>query len=130
MVSNRVLPKIIIIDDDQSLHSVFTRILTKEGYTVENAETGKEALEKIRNQTFDAALIDVKLPDVNGLDLLPELNKTAPTMIKLVITGFEIPDGRNVALQLGADDFFKKPLHPDVLLKALKEKLKSKKDAF
>jgi DNA-binding NtrC family response regulator len=130
MTTNKTKPKILIIDDDQSLHSVFTRILTKEGYTIENAETGKEALQKIQNQTFDAALIDVKLPDINGLDLLPQLNKTAPSMIKLVITGFEIPDGKNVALKLGADDFFKKPLHPDVLLKALKDKLKTKKPAF
>ncbi len=127
MHQNKTSHRIIIIDDDQALHRVFTRILQKEGYTVQTAETGKEALEKIRNQTFDAALIDVKLPDINGLDLLPLLNKTAPSMVKIVITGYDIPDGRAGALQLGADDFFKKPLPPQVLLKAIKEKLETKK---
>ena len=130
MNTNNAAPKIIIIDDDQALHRVFTRILQKQGYTVETAETGKEALEKIKNQTFDAALIDVKLPDINGLDLLPLLNKTAPSMVKIVITGYDIPDGRDGALQLGADDFFKKPLPPQVLIKALKEKLETKRPIF
>ncbi len=127
MHQNKTSPRIIIIDDDQALHRVFTRILQKEGYTVQTAETGKEALEKTKNQTFDAALIDVKLPDINGLDLLPLLNKTAPSMVKIVITGYDIPDGKEGALQLGADDFFKKPLPPQVLLKAIKEKLQTKK---
>jgi DNA-binding NtrC family response regulator len=122
--------KILIIDDDQALHRVFTRILQKEGYAVETAETGKEAIEKIKNTHFDAALIDVKLPDINGLDLLPLFTKTASSMVKIVITGYDIPEGRTGALKLGADDFFKKPLPPQVLLKAIKEQLEAKKPVF
>lgn len=119
-------PNIIIIDDDQALHRVFTRILQKEGYTVETAETGSQALAKIKNNTFDVALIDVKLPDINGLDLLPKLKETAPSMVTIVITGYAIPDGKTGALQLGADDFFKKPIPPPVLLEAIKMHLKTK----
>jgi len=120
-------PKIIIIDDDTALHRVFTRILQKEGYTIETAETGKEALEKIQKNSFQVALIDVKLPDVNGLDLLPILKETAPSMVKIIITGYSIPDGKTGALQLGADDFFKKPVPPPVLLEAIKKHLENKK---
>ena len=123
----KTTPKIIIIDDDQALHRVFTRILQKEGYIVETAETGSEALTKIRNSNFDVALIDVKLPDVNGLDLLPTLKEIAPSMVKIVITGYSIPDGKTGALQLGADDFFKKPIPPPVLLEAIKMHLEAKK---
>lgn len=105
------------------MHRVFTRILQKEGYTVETAETGSEALKKIENSTFDVALIDVKLPDINGLDLLPILQKTAPAMVKIVITGYSLSEGRPGALRLGADEYFKKPIPPPELLKAIKEKL-------
>lgn len=119
-------PKIIIIDDDLALHRVFTRILQKEGYIVETAETGKEALEKIQNAIFDVALIDVKLPDVNGLDLLPLLKEIAPAMVKIMITGYALPEGKAGALQLGADDFFKKPIPPPVLLEAIKKHLEQK----
>jgi CheY-like chemotaxis protein len=115
--------KILIIDDDIALHRVFTRILQKEGYTVETAETGSQALEKIQNNIFDVALIDVKLPNINGLDLLPMLQKIAPAMVKIVITGYSLSEGRTGALQLGADEYFKKPIPPPELLKAIKEKL-------
>jgi DNA-binding NtrC family response regulator len=116
-----------MIDDDQALHRVFTRILQKEGYTVETAETGKEAIEKIQNNTFDVALIDMKLPDVNGLDLLPILKEKFPSMVKIMITGYAMVDGKARALQLGADDFFKKPIPPPVLLEAIKKHLENKK---
>jgi two-component system response regulator HydG len=119
-------PKIILIDDDLALHRVFTRILQKEGYIVETAETGKEALKKIQNNPFDVALIDVKLPDVNGSDLLPLLKVNAPSMVKIMITGYSLPDGKTEALQLGADDFFKKPIPPPVLLEAIKKHLEAK----
>jgi DNA-binding response OmpR family regulator len=122
----KALPRIIIIDDDQALHRVFTRILQKEGYSVETAETGSEALEKIRSSIFDIALIDVKLPDVNGLDLLPLLKEIAPSMVKIMITGYAIVDGKAGALKSGADDFFKKPIPPPVLLQAIKAHLGAK----
>jgi two-component system response regulator AtoC len=109
------------------LHRVFTRILQKEGYIVETAETGSEALKKIQDNTFDVALIDVKLPGINGLDLLPILQKTAPAMVKIVITGYSLAEGRLGVLRLGADECFKKPIPPPELLKAIKEKLEGRK---
>ena len=121
--------KILIIDDDLALHRVFTRILQKEGYIVETAETGNEALKKIQNSTFDVALIDVKLPDINGLDLLPILQKNAPAMVKIMITGYSYTEGRAGALRLGADEYFKKPIPPPELLKAIKQKLDDKNKA-
>ncbi len=122
-------PKILIIDDDQALHRVFTRILQKQGYSVDTAETGNEALEKIRSGVFDVALIDMKLPDINGLDLLPILQRDAPSMVKIMITGYSYSEGRSGALRLGADEYFKKPISPPVLLQAIKEKLEDKNKA-
>jgi DNA-binding NtrC family response regulator len=69
----------------------------------------------------------MKLPDINGLDLLPLFKTAAPEMVKIMITGYAIPDGKADALQLGADDFFKKPIPPPVLLQAIKEHLEAKK---
>jgi two-component system NtrC family response regulator len=121
--------KVLIIDDDLALHRVFTRILQKEGYVVETAETGSEALEKMKSDSFDVALIDVKLPDVNGLELLPILSKNAPLMVKIMITGYSFSEGRSGALRLGADEYFKKPISPAVLLEAIKDKLNNKNKA-
>jgi DNA-binding NtrC family response regulator len=123
------LTRILVIDDDKALHSVFTRILRKEGYDVETAETGAEALNKIKNGSFDVALIDVKLPDISGLDLLPLLKKTAPAMVKIMITGCSVYDCKMEALQLGADEFLRKPIPPPDLLRVIKEKLDLNREA-
>ena len=117
---------ILVIDDDPAIHRVFSRILQKAGYNVETAETGKEALEKIKIHAYDVALIDVKLPDINGLELLPILKKAAPSMIKIVITGYSLSEERMDALNLGADEFLKKPIKPEYLIKIIKEKLDAK----
>ena len=117
---------ILVIDDDPAIHRVFSRILQKAGYNVETAETGKEALEKIKVNAYDVALIDVKLPDINGLELLPILKKAAPSMIKIVITGYSLSEERMDALNLGADEFLKKPIKPEYLIKIIKEKLDAK----
>ena len=62
--------RIIVIDDDKSILRTFTRILQKNGYEIDVAETGKEALEKSKKKPYDLALIDIRLPDMDGTDLL------------------------------------------------------------
>jgi len=117
---------IFIVDDDKSILRVLTRILQKKGYNTETAGTGTEALEKAKNQSFDLALIDLMLPDLNGLDLMTELTAMQPKMVKIVISG--LPHERNAAnsLDRGADAFLTKPVKPETLLSVIEEKLKGK----
>jgi DNA-binding response OmpR family regulator len=115
---------VLVIDDDKSILRTFTRILQKAGYTVDVAETGKEAIEKVGNKIYDVALIDVRLPDMDGTDLLPPLRKKIPNAAKIVITGFPSMDNGVKALDSGADAYLVKPLKPEELIAVIEEKIK------
>jgi DNA-binding NtrC family response regulator len=77
----------LVIDDDRAILRSFSRIFEKKGYFVSTAETGREAQEKLSKQTYDATLVDIKLSDMNGADLLPFMQEVAPNMVKIVISG-------------------------------------------
>lgn len=113
---------ILVVDDDKSILRIITRILQKQGYNTHTAETGREAEEEINNQSYDLALIDVKLPDTDGVDLLQKMHATRPNMIKIILTGFASVDNGIKALNSGADAYLVKPVEPTELLKILKEK--------
>ena len=113
---------ILVVDDEDSIRRAFTNILENAGYLVETAETGEKALEKALAKHYDVALIDIKLPDMDGTDLLLKLPK-GPEMIKIVITGFSTIENGVKAADYGADDFLVKPVEPRELLSAIKERL-------
>lgn len=114
---------ILIIDDDKYILSVFSRILSKQGYTVENAETGQEAMEMIEKKQFDLALIDVKLPDVEGPILVEKLHKKNPDMMKIVITGFPSIEDANNVMDNGATAYLVKPIKSEELVNFINKKL-------
>jgi DNA-binding NtrC family response regulator len=116
----------LVIDDDRAILKVFSRIFEKNGYAVAVAETGKEAEEKIGKQNYDATLVDIRLPDMNGVDLLPIMQEISPKMVKIVMTGQTNADYANRATQNGADAFLSKPVEPNVLLNILQKKLEEK----
>ena len=115
---------VLIIDDDKSILRIFTLILQKQEYEADTAETGEEATEKISNRSYDLALIDVKLPDIDGIDLSRRIHSTNPNMIKIVITGFASIENGVKSLNSGADAYLVKPVKPEELVKIIKEKLK------
>jgi DNA-binding response OmpR family regulator len=94
---------ILVVDDDRSILRTFTRILQKNGYEIETAETGKEAIEKADNRHYDLALVDIRLPDMDGTDLLAKLKKQLQSTIKIMITGFPSLETGVKALDEGAD---------------------------
>lgn len=119
--------KILVVDDDKSILRIFTRILQKSGYEIDTAETGKEAIEKAETGHYDLALVDVRLPDMDGTDLLPRMQKTMHNAVKIMITGFPSLENGVKALDEGADAYLVKPVKPEELLMLIEEKLKSKK---
>lgn len=114
---------ILIVDDDKSILRILTRILQKQGYSTHTAETGREAEEQINNHSCDLALIDVKLPDTDGVDLLRKIQAARPNMIKIILTGYASMDNGIKALNAGADAYLIKPVEPTELIKILEEKL-------
>lgn len=118
---------VLIIDDDKSVLRTFSRILAKNGYEVETAETGKEALEKVRKRSYDVLLIDFRLPDMDGTDLLEKIRDHVSNAVKLMITGLPSLDLGSKALDLGIDAYIVKPVKPNELLILINEKLTQKK---
>lgn len=93
------------------------------------AETGKEAMEKSKKQTFNLALIDIRLPDIDGTELLIKLQKVMPEAVKIMITGFPSLETGIKALDEGADAYLVKPVKPEELIALIEEKFKLKEKA-
>ncbi len=119
---------ILIVDDDKSILRVFTRILQREGYATDVAETGEEALQKISAKPFNTVLIDMKLPDMDGTDLLKKIHAARSSIIPIAITGFPSIESGLETLDEGAVAYLVKPVRPNELLKLIEEKLKAQKE--
>ena len=121
--------RILVIDDDKSILRTFTRILQKNGFEIDVAETGNEAIEKSKKQRYDLALIDIRLPDMDGTDVLVKMQKTMENAVKIMITGFPSLETGVKALDEGADAYLVKPVKPEELIALIEEKLKNKTQA-
>lgn len=103
--------KILIVDDDEGMRETLSDILQEEGYLVHCAGTGKETLGMISEEFCNVALIDIKLPDMSGIDLLERLKKISPDTAAILITGYASIETSVEALNLGADAYIIKPLN-------------------
>jgi DNA-binding response OmpR family regulator len=120
----KIKKSILVIDDDKSILRTLTQILQKAGYDVDTAETGKEAMEKFNSRQYDMALVDVRLPDMDGTDLLIDMKEKLRGTMKIMITGFPSLEIGVKALDSGADAYLVKPVKPEELLLLIEEKLK------
>ena len=110
---------ILIIDDDQGITRTFAKILQKKGYETDTAVTGMEAIQKAISKRFDLALIDICLPDMNGMDLINKLDDHGGKLVKIVITGF--PSLANDTAH--PDGYLLKPVKPQDLLSLIDQKI-------
>lgn len=115
--------KILVVDDDAGIREALNDLLTQEGYKTKTAQTGREAVEACQKETFDVALIDIKLPDMEGTNLLDVLKKIDPSLIKMIITGYPSLENAVQSLNSGADGYLVKPFKPINLLEQIKEQL-------
>lgn len=120
--------KIIIIDDDESIRKILATILEEEGYTVDTANTGKEGINKTNDNCYNLALIDMKLPDIEGIDLLLKIKDTTPRMRKIIITGFPTIQNAMEAVNRRADAFILKPFEVEKVLQTIREQLKKQEE--
>jgi DNA-binding NtrC family response regulator len=121
--------RILVVDDDESIRKTVATILEGEGYIVETAENGKEAIEKTNTKFFNLALIDIRLPDMEGTKLLSAMKESTPKMVKIIVTGYPALQNAVEAVNKGADGYVLKPVDIDSLLKTIKEHLKRQKEA-
>lgn len=116
--------RILLIDDDKNIVSSFKEILELHDYEVSTANTGKEGIKIAREGNFNLALLDMKLPDMEGTELLAVLQKESPHMLKIMVTGFASMDNAVKSLNLGASAYIMKPVNPEELINTIKDKLK------
>jgi len=122
-------PSILIVEDDTNIRETLKTILQQKGYNTDTAKNGKEAIQKSKAQFFNLALLDIKLPDIEGTKLLTTMHKTLPKMMKIMITGYPSLENAVEALNQGADAYIIKPVKPEKLLALIEEKLEEQSQA-
>jgi len=121
--------RILVIDDDERVRSVLVRTLEDEGYVVDTAVDGRQAIQKSNANFYNLALIDIRLPDMEGTKLLTEMKETTPKMVKIIVTGYPGLQNAIEAVNRGADGYVVKPFKTEDLLKTVREHLKKQEEA-
>jgi two-component system response regulator AtoC len=104
-----IRPKILVVDDDEDMRFTLREVMSREGYDVETAVDGIEALEKNQQTQFDIIILDVKMPRLDGIETLRQLRGISPELIVIMVTAFGTRSLALEAIQLGAYDYFSKP---------------------
>jgi len=119
-------PRILVVDDEMIVCESCQRILKEEGYEAEIALSGKEAFEKMKEHPFDIVITDLKMPGIDGMEVLKTLRKEYPDTIVIMITGFSTVETAVEAMKLGAFDYIPKPFTPDEVTVVVKKAIEQK----
>ena len=111
---------VLITDDNDLIRETLEKALVGEGYRVQLAKNGQECLEAVRQGDIDLILLDMRLPDMNGLDVLRSLRENQPDIVVLMMTAYGDVESTKKALALGAFDFIRKPVTPKALSSIIK----------
>jgi len=114
---------ILVVDDEAMILRVFERLLSKEGYTVLTASNGKEALELVRKKSLELVILDLKLPDMSGIDILRRIKRPRENPEVIVITGYGTMKTARAAMRLGAYDYITKPFDDNYVRSLVKDAL-------
>lgn len=115
--------RILIVDDDETIRTTMKAILEDEGYVVDLASTGEEAIQLTMKTTYNIALLDIRLPDMEGVELLKLMRDSVPRTRKIMVTGYPSMQNAIAALNKNADAYLLKPLDNEKLLNLVKEQL-------
>ncbi len=107
--------RILVADDEESIRWVLSKSLSKSGFTVDLASSGTEALALVRQQNYDLAVLDIKMPGVSGLDLLSRFHEERPEMLVVIMTAESSMSNAVEAMKRGAYDYITKPFDLDAL---------------
>jgi two-component system response regulator AtoC len=117
-----MIPKrVLIVDDEENFRHMLSVILVKEGYEVETAPNGDEALKKVIASPFDQVLCDIRMPRMDGLEFLREMRKKGAEVITIMMSAYGTVDIAIEAMKLGAYDYISKPFKPDEIILTLRK---------
>ena len=118
-------PHILVMEDDLSVATGLEMILSEEGYRVNLADTGKLAMQAFRQKRFDLLVADLRLPDIDGMEVIKQVKAENPETEVIVITGYGTTATAVEAMKLGVHDFLPKPFTEDQIKAAIDEALKA-----
>ena len=107
------MEKILIVDDEQSLREVLSIMLKRAGYAVTSVADGEEAVEQLQKEIFDLVITDLRMPKVDGMEVLKAVKSSSPETVVLIITAFATADSAVEAMKQGAYDYLTKPFQVD-----------------
>lgn len=120
--------RILIVDDDENIREVLTTILEDEGYIVQSVGTATDAIAETEKKFYNLALIDIRLPDMEGVELLTTMKDTTPKIRKIIITGYPTLQNSVEAVNKGADAYIIKPFNVKKVLKTIEEELRKQQE--
>lgn len=112
-------PKVLIVDDEERFRATMHKLLSVRGLEVAEAGSGKEALEVLTENPYDVAVVDVRMPEMSGVDLLAEMKKIDPQIEVIILTGYASVDTAKAILKLGAYDYMLKPYSVEELMEKI-----------
>jgi DNA-binding NtrC family response regulator len=116
------------VDDEAGIRKLLMKVLDENGYSPDSVENGAEAIQKANERYYNLALIDIMLPDINGVELLAKFKMTRPRTRKIIMTGNPSLQNAVEALNKGADAYIMKPLEIEKVLATLEEQLDKQKE--
>jgi DNA-binding NtrC family response regulator len=120
--------RILVVDDDENIRKVEVAILEDKGYLVEAVGTAREAIEKSKRKFYNVALIDIRLPDMEGIELLTKMRDTTPKMRKIIVTGYPTLQNAVDAVNEGADAYIVKPFDVEKVLGTIELQLSKQEE--
>lgn len=123
-------PQILVIDDEKDVCLFFKKVLVEEGYTVLTTLDGVSGLKIVKEKKPDIVLLDLKMPKMDGIEVLRHIKKFDKNMVVVVITGYGTMDTARMAMKLGAFDYITKPIDLEYLKAVIKDGLKLVLRAF
>lgn len=121
----KIVPRILVVDDEEGFRTLLKCGLEDEGYKVTEASNGEEAIILSREHTYDLALLDLRMPGINGIEVLKVIREVSPSTDCVMITGYQDVQLAVEAIKLGAKDFLPKPQNLDELINRIKNVLRA-----
>ncbi len=118
--------RVLVIDDEAIVRVSCERVLKPEGYDVVVTSRGDEAIELLEKENFDIVLTDLKMPDMDGLEVLKTIKQKWPDIQVIIITGYGTISTAVQAIKLGAYEYIEKPFTPEDILKVVREALRER----
>lgn len=118
---------LLIIDDEKSLRSVLKVLLETEGFRIEEAKSGLEGLEKVQKTEYDAIILDLRLPDIDGIDVLERVMEKSPSTKVILLTAYGSIKNAVEAIKRGAYDYLTKPFEPEEVITSLDRAIKQRR---